>query len=104
MRQLAEALVGMVPDLRGEVSAKRNKENLKKGGKPMAMPEEMDKAAAEAENDLSNLIGDGRIGCECADAFVDWWGRWFMKAGHKRLGRILVAIHKENLKKGGKTE
>ncbi len=25
---------------------------------------------------------------------TDWWARWYLKAGHKRLGRILVAQSK----------
>ena len=24
-----------------------------------------------------------------------WWARWYLKAGHKRLGRILVAQSKQ---------
>lgn len=55
----------------------------------------MDNAATDAENDLNSLSD------EAVDSVADWWHRWFMKAGHKRLGRILVGIAKENIKKGG---
>jgi len=27
-----------------------------------------------------------------------WWARWYLKAGHKRLGRILVAHSKQKNK------
>lgn len=59
----------------------------------MATPAEMDAAAAEAENDLANLPD------EAVNPMAAWWGRWFMKAGHKRLGRVLTAIDRENQKK-----
>lgn len=26
---------------------------------------------------------------------IKWWANWYMKAGHKRLGRKLVQISKE---------
>ncbi len=29
-----------------------------------------------------------------ARELADWWARWYLKAGHKRLGRILVAQSK----------
>jgi len=56
-------------------------------------PQEMDNAAAEAEEDLNNLPD------EVVNPMAEWWYKWFMKAGHKRLGRILVNIAKENIKK-----
>jgi len=52
-------------------------------------PQAMDSAATDAENDLANLPD------EVVLPMADWWYRWFMKAGHKRLGRILVGIAKE---------
>lgn len=58
-------------------------------------PQAMDNAAAEAENDLNELPD------EAVNPMADWWHRWFQKAGHKRLGRILVGIAKENIEKGG---
>jgi len=56
-------------------------------------PQEMDNAATEAEEDLNNLPD------EVVNPMAEWWYKWFMKAGHKRLGRILVNIAKENIKK-----
>lgn len=52
-------------------------------------PEEMDSAAKEAEQDLENLEA------EAVKAMSDWWAKWYLKAGHKRLGRVLVAISKQ---------
>ena len=56
-------------------------------------PQEMDNAATEAEEDLNNLPD------EVVNPMAEWWYKWFMKAGHKRLGRILVNIAKENKNK-----
>jgi len=53
----------------------------------------MDDAANDAEEDLNNLPD------EVVNSMADWWYKWFMKTGHKRLGRILVNIAKENTKK-----
>jgi hypothetical protein len=60
-------------------------------------PQTMDNAATEAENDLINLPDD------IVNPMAEWWGKWYLKAGHKRLGRILVQIYKENQIKGGKS-
>lgn len=59
-------------------------------------PQPMDDAATEAENDLISSYPE-----ETIDQFATWWYEWFMTAGHKRLGRILVGIAKENKKKEG---
>jgi len=56
--------------------------------------EDMDSAATEAESDLNNLPD------EVVLPVAQWWYKWYMKAGHKRLGRILVSIARENEKKG----
>lgn len=47
-------------------------------------PQEMDNAASLAEQDLENLTE------EAVDAVAGWFNKWYLKAGHKRLGRILV--------------
>ena len=52
-------------------------------------PEAMDAAANEAENELNDLPD------EVVNLMAKWWYRNFMKAGHKRLGRILVGIAKD---------
>ena len=48
----------------------------------------MDAAAEEAEKDLENF---DRAAVETLAA---WWLKWYMKAGHKRLGRIMVKLAK----------
>ena len=50
---------------------------------------EMDAAAQEAEKDLSTLDRAS------VQAVAAWWLKWYMKSGHKRLGRIMVKIAKE---------
>jgi hypothetical protein len=50
---------------------------------------EMDAAAEEAEKELATLD-------EAAVKTVAvWWSKWFMKAGHKRLGRLMVKVAKK---------
>ena len=50
--------------------------------------EQMDEAASEAKQDLSNLTD------EAVKAVAGWFAKHYLKAGHKRLGRILVKISK----------
>jgi hypothetical protein len=54
---------------------------------------EMDAAAGEAEKDLATLDQ------AAVEAIAAWWSKWYMTAGHKRLGRILVRIAKSGAKK-----
>jgi len=49
----------------------------------------MDAAAQEAEKDLST------VDRATVQAVAKWWLKWYLKAGHKRLGRIMVRIAKE---------
>ena len=51
--------------------------------------EQMDEAAEEARLDLSNLTDNA------VKAVSGWFAKHYLKAGHKRLGRVLVAISKE---------
>ena len=55
----------------------------------MAFTEEdrqaMDNAAADAENDAAENVPD-----EALQEVANWWKKWFLKAGHKRLARILL--------------
>ncbi len=51
-------------------------------------PEEMNKASKEAEQDLENLEATA------VKSVADWFAKHYLKAGHKRLGRILVTISK----------
>ena len=50
------------------------------------MMQQMDSAAAEAEAELYKHFPEWK-----AEDVVTWWSKWYLKAGHKRLGRILVA-------------
>ncbi len=46
--------------------------------------EEMDAQASNAQNDLVNVDQDA------VDKVREWWEKWYGKAGHKRLGRVLI--------------
>lgn len=62
---------------------------------PMAFTEQdkqaMDNAATDAENDLP-FEGEPT---EEHQELIDWWHRWYMKTGHKRLARILLQYAKK---------
>jgi hypothetical protein len=47
-----------------------------------------DEAAAVAAEELKKLPQDQ------VKVVADWWAKHYMSAGHKRLGRLLVAISK----------
>ena len=49
----------------------------------------MDAAAEEAERDLVTLDQ------AAVETIAAWWLKWYMKAGHKRLGRIMVKVAKK---------
>ncbi len=63
------------------------KNNKKSGGADMA---KMDDAAAEARTKLEKNIGSWS-----ALDVAAWWKDSYMRAGHKRLGRILVELAKK---------
>lgn len=46
---------------------------------------EMDEEANKARKELEK-----NIDLWSARALAHWWNRWYLKAGHKRLGRILI--------------
>lgn len=50
---------------------------------------DMDAAAEEAEKDLATLDP------AAVELIAAWWSKWYMKAGHKRLGRIMVKLAKK---------
>ena len=54
---------------------------------------EMDAAAREAEKDLAT------IDQTAVETIAAWWLKWYMTAGHKRLGRLLVKIAKSGANK-----
>jgi hypothetical protein len=45
---------------------------------------QMDAAAGGAQKDLAN------VGPEAVEKVAEWWRKWYLKAGHKRLARILM--------------
>ena len=45
---------------------------------------ELDLAADEAEKDLDSIPN------EILAPLSAWWRKWYLKTGHKRLGRILL--------------
>jgi len=47
-----------------------------------------DDAAAVAAEELKKLPA------EQVKVVADWWAKYYMTAGHKRLGRLLVAVSK----------
>lgn len=51
-------------------------------------PEQMDGFADEASAELSKMMAADDE--PTATAIANWWGKWYLKAGHKRLGRILL--------------
>ena len=46
----------------------------------------MDNAANEAEKDLENIPNETLL------VTARWFKKWYGKAGHKRLGKILVRL------------
>ena len=65
-----------------------------KEGKTMAFDPEMlikmDESAAQAKEEIEKNFKNWS-----AQDIVTWWSSWYLKAGHKRLGRILVALGKK---------
>lgn len=47
----------------------------------------MDEAASQAGEELLKLGEEATV-----SQVADWWRRWYLKAGHKRLARILMAV------------
>ena len=46
--------------------------------------QKMDNAAVDAQNDLEDVSD------EALNIIANWWRKWVSKAGHKRLGRVLL--------------
>ena len=53
----------------------------------------MDAAAEDAEKDLA-ILDQAAV-----ETIAAWWLKWYMTAGHKRLGRLLVKIAKSGANK-----
>lgn len=59
----------------------------------MASPEEMDISAEEANQELIRLLDAMKPDEKVAvTRLIGWWKKWFMSAGYKRLGRIIVNL------------
>ena len=52
---------------------------------------EMDAAAGAAKKELLEHLDEWS-----AKAVAKWWAIWYLKAGHKRLGRILVELTRKS--------
>ena len=53
--------------------------------------EQMDAAAKQAEEEFGKLFDEHP---EAVRTVGEWWQEWYLRAGHKRLGRILVRYTK----------
>lgn len=47
-----------------------------------------------ASGQLAEMIEDGRVQIDTLVELADWWKRWYMEAGHKRLGRVVMLLGK----------
>ncbi len=51
----------------------------------------MDASAEEAAKDLAAMCKAGSMGsADALQNLADWWDKWFVDAGHKRLGRVIL--------------
>lgn len=57
-------------------------------------PEKMNEAAKQADNDLRILFEKEGKNLLAID-LIQWFLTWYMLAGHRRLGRIIVKIGNE---------
>ena len=51
-------------------------------------PQAMNRAAEAAKEDLES------VDPEAVKAITEWWRKWYLQAGHKRLARVLLASGK----------
>ena len=56
--------------------------------------EEIEKFHTEAHNELIENFYEWKI-----NDLMDWWQKWYMKIGHRRLGRMLVQLERETREK-----
>lgn len=52
----------------------------------------MDMAADAAEQELRMKLEQDKALQEAIKVLASWWKKWFMTAGHKRLGRIIAKM------------
>ncbi len=57
-------------------------------------PEEMDGMAEVAAQELLEMDGtiEGWHKIQTIPELAVWWRKWYMVAGHKRLGRIIMGV------------
>lgn len=69
---------------------RKEKELMAKERTPeqQAMMDQMDAAAVEAGVALAAIMAPDEE--QTANKVADWWKQWYPKAGHKRLGKLLV--------------
>jgi uncharacterized protein (DUF305 family) len=59
----------------------------------MNQPNEMDNEALLAEAEISPLVQElTPEQKQAVKKIQEWWSKWYQKAGHKRLGRIINNI------------
>jgi hypothetical protein len=75
--------------LRQVVAAEEITRNTKMEASTRASLEQMDAAAFRARRELEQNLKTWT-----ATDLIDWWNRWHLSAGHKRLGRTLVDLKK----------
>ena len=51
---------------------------------------QMNEAAEEAKKELLAHLDEWKV-----RDMAKWWAVWYLKAGHKRLGRLLVDLAKQ---------
>jgi hypothetical protein len=54
--------------------------------------QEMDMAADAAEQELRMKMENDKALADAIRVLAAWWKKHFMKAGHKRLGRIIAKL------------
>ena len=58
-------------------------------------PEQMDNAAEAAREELQEMLHEPTPETTFesdVDRIADWWRKWYLLAGHKRLGRIIMGV------------
>lgn len=56
----------------------------------MSSQQEMEQAQLAASMELEQLVKDGKLEQAALGEIGAWWKRWYMQAGHKRLGRVVM--------------
>lgn len=65
--------------------------------KEQLTPEQMDNAAEAAREELGEIRLDAtqehyQDFDQSLTKLAGWWRKWYLLAGHKRLGRIILAV------------